>query len=542
MPEGWRRSIEEEKGSHPSAETDGAGHAGGVARDPKTQVPSSDPFLIEDYRQVYDGVALPVLIIDPVSWLVLAVNDAALKQYGYEREEFVGLPVLEVRPPEGRAEAERIMSEIPHGFWKTVAVRHCRKDGSVFAADVWSRDTVVDGRPVRIATISEVTERVQLQQELQQAQKMEVVGRLAGGIAHDFNNALSAILGGSELLMDQLRDDPEARVDLETIQQAARRAALLTRYLLAFSRQQTLRVEVCSLAAVAEHSVALLERVLEDHIEVRTRIDPESWPVRVDAVQLEQVIINLAVNAQDAMPGGGTLLLATDNVSVSPKKAREAPSVAPGDYAVLTVQDTGIGMDEITRARIFEPFFTTKPPPEGTGLGLSMAYGIVRQSGGFITVDSAPGAGTTFRILLPRAGQAPSEATPLVEGALPGNRRVLVVDGDDAVRQSTGRVLEGLGCRVISTATAEAALAAVKASEETPELLVAALSLPGMAGRELADRLQSSHPELTVLFLSGYALEGDQNLKTLEDGRALLRKPFSVESLSEAVGRLLAAS
>jgi len=227
---------------------------------------------------------------------------------------------------------------------------------------------------------------------------------------------------------------------------------------------------------------------------------------------------------------------------VSAQEAREDPSLSPGDYAELTVHDTGTGMDEITRARVFEPFFTTKPPPEGTGLGLSMAYGIVRQSGGFITVDSAPGAGTTFRILLPRAGRAPSQATALIEGALPGDRRVLVVDGDDAVRQSTCRVLEGLGCTVTSTATAEAALAAVEGSERTPELLVAALSLPGMAGRELADRLHSSHPQLTVLFLSGYALEGDQSLRTLEDGRVLLRKPFSVESLSEAVRQLLATS
>jgi two-component system, cell cycle sensor histidine kinase and response regulator CckA len=522
---------------------DAGAHAGGGVQDLELPVtPPSDPFPIQDYREVYDGVALPVLVVDPRSWRILAVNDAALKQYGYEREEFVGLPVLEVRPPEGRAEAARVMSEIPHGFWKTTAVRHSRKDGSVFMADVWSRDTEVDGRPVRIATIHEVTERVQLQQELQQAQKMEVLGRLAGGVAHDFNNALAAIIGGSDLLMDQLRDDPEARIDLEAIQRAAHRAALLTRHLLAFSRQQTLRVEVCLLAEVVERSVGLLNRVLEDHIELRTRIDPGSWPVRVDAIQLEQVIMNLAVNAQDAMPGGGTLILATRNVVVSREEAQESPSVPAGDYAELTVRDSGIGMDEITRSRVFEPFFTTKPPPEGTGLGLSMVYGIVRQCGGFITVDSAPGEGTTFRILLPRAGRTPAADPPIDEDSLPGKRRVLVVDGDDGVRQSTCRVLQGLGCTVISTASAEAALAALEGSEGTPDLLVAALNLPGMAGRELADRLQSSHPGLAVLFLSGYALEGEEHLRILEGGRALLQKPYSVELLSEAVRRVLAVS
>ena len=504
---------------------------------------ASDPFVIDDYRQVYDGVALPVLIIDHASWVILAVNDAALKQYGYEREEFVGLSALEVRPPEGRAEAIRVMSEMPHGFWKATAVRHCRKDGSLFTADVWSRDTVVDARPVRIATIHEVTERVQIQWELQQAQKMEVVGQLAAGVAHDFNNALTVILGGSELLMEQFRDDPDAKADLEVIQRAAHRAAVLTRHLLAFSRKQVMRVEVCSLAEVVERSVDLLERVLTDHIEIQSRIDPDSWPVRVDAIQLEHVIMNLAVNAQDAMPGGGALVLAAENVSVSPEDARKDPTIPPGDYAALTVSDTGTGMDEITRARVFEPFFTTKPAPQGTGLGLSMVYGIVRQSGGFITVDSDPGAGATFRILLPRTTLTPAEATPIHEHVpAGGGPKVLVVDDDDEVRRPTCRVLEVLGWTVVSTASAEEALAAFEGSEETPDLLVTALSLPGMDGMALADRLQSSDPGLGVLFLSSYAVEGNESLRSFTGGRGLLQKPFSVESLSVAVRRVLAAS
>ncbi len=503
---------------------------------------NSDLLAINDYRQVYEAVALPVLIIDHQSWRILAVNEAALRQYGYEREEFVGLPVLEVRPPEGREEARKVMSELPHGFWKTTAVRHCRKNGSVFSADVWSRDTVVDGRPVRIATIHEVTERLQIQRELQQAQKMEVVGRLAGGVAHDFNNALTAIIAGSHLLLEQFGNDPDARADLEAILKSANRAALLTQHLLAFSRQQVMRDEVCPLAEVVERSVALLKRVLEGHIELRTRIDPDSWPVRVDSIQLEQVIMNMAVNAQDAMPGGGTLVLTTENISVSPRDASKDPAVLPGDYAVLTVSDTGTGMDEITRARVFEPFFTTKPPPEGTGLGLSMAYGIVRQSGGFITVESEQGAGTTFRILLPRAGRTLAEATSIDEREVPGGRTVLVVDSDDEVRRSICRVLEGLGYTLVSTASAEEALTTLGGSEEAPDLLVTALSLPGMGGRDLADRLQASVPGLGVLFLSGYALEGDDDLKDVAGGRQLLQKPFSVESLIEAVRKALADS
>jgi PAS domain S-box-containing protein len=502
----------------------------------------SDRFVIEDYRQVYEAVALPVLIIDHASWRILAVNEAALNQYGYEREEFVGLPVLEVRPPEGREEARQVMSELPHGFWKTTAVRHCRKDGSLFTADVWSRDTIVDGRPVRIATIHEVTERVQLQRELQQAQKMEVVGRLAGGIAHDFNNALTAIITGSHLLLEQFGNDPDAREDIEAILESADRAALLTRHLLAFSRQQIMRIETHSLSEVVERSAGLLERVLEGHIELRTRIDPGTWPVRLDAIQFEQVIINMAVNAQDAMPGGGTLVLASENIPVSPQDALKDPAVPAGDYAVVTVSDTGTGMDEITRARVFEPFFTTKPPPEGTGLGLSMAYGIVRQSGGFITVDSDPGAGTIFRIFLPRVGGTSAEASSIPEAAPPGDRTIMVVDGDDGVRRSTRRVLEGLGHTVVSTASAEEALTTLETSEAIPDLLVTALSLPGMGGGELADRLQASAPGLVVLFLSGYALEGDDDLTAVAGGRRLLQKPFSVESLIDAVRQVLADS
>jgi PAS domain S-box-containing protein len=498
-------------------------------------------FVIEDYRQVYEAVALPVLIIDHESWVILAVNDAALRQYGYTREEFVGMSVLEVRPPEGQAEARKVMSELPHGFWKATAVQHRRKDGSRFTADVWSRDTVVDGRPVRIATIHEVTERVQLQRELQQAQKMEVVGRLAGGVAHDFNNALTAIISGSHLLLGQYGHDPEARADLEAILTSADRAALLTRHLLAFSRQQVMRSEVFPLAAVVERCVELLERVLEPHVELRSRNDPESWSVQIDAIQFEQVIVNMAVNAQDAMPDGGTLILDTANLSVSPEDALRDPTVPAGDYAVLSIRDSGVGMDEITRARVFEPFFTTKPPPEGTGLGLSMAYGIVRQSGGFITVESAPGAGTTFRIYLPRVSEDSADM-PVTLAEMPtGGRTALIVDSDIEVRRSTGRVLTGLGYKPCYATSGEEALRMLDDATTAPDLLVTALNLSGMDGRHLADRLQESVPALGVLFLSGYAMEGDDDLRDLTGGRRLLKKPFSVESLIEAVRQVVSA-
>lgn len=252
--------------------------------------------------------------------------------------------------------------------------------------------------------------------------------------------------------------------------------------------------------------------------------------------------MNLAVNAQDAMPGGGRLVLATENLSVSLEEARQDPAVPQGDYAQLTVRDTGIGMDESVRDRVFEPFFTTKPPPEGTGLGLSMVYGIIRQSHGFISVDSTLGEGTTFRILLPKAEPIPPETEPGRSGELSEGCRVLVVESDDGVRWSTSRALEGLGYTVASAASAEEALATLEGATRTPDLLVAALSLPGMNGRELADRFQSNDPGRGVLFLSGYAVEGDDDLDDMQSGRGLIRKPYSLGSLTAAVRRLLAES
>ena len=492
------------------------------------------------YREIYEAVALPVLMFDAETWRILDVNQAAVNQYGYSRDEFVGLSVLDVRPPDGRTEARRVLAAMPHGNWKATAVRHQRKDGTVFRVDVWSTDTVIDGRAVRISTISDVTERVQLQHELQQAQKMEAVGRLAGGIAHDFNNVLTSIIGGAELLKEHVRGDDGGLGEVAAIRRAADRAASLTRQLLAFSRQQVMTVEVVPLNDVVARTEALLRHVIGEHIELSTRLDPDTWAVRVDASQLEQVLMNLAVNARDAMPGGGSLVLATRNVSLASGETPVGLSVPAGDYAELTVRDTGTGMDAITRARVFEPFFTTKPAPEGTGLGLSMAYGIIRQSNGFITVDSVVGDGTTFRILLPRAGRAKPLAAPVVVPPPEGHRpTVLVVEDEDAVRRITCRVLERLGYTVLSAANGEEALTLVDASRPALHLLVSDLIMPHMSGRELVAQMLGAYPELRVLFVSGYSDEAVGHLGILERGMAFLQKPFSIESLGEAVRRVL---
>jgi PAS domain S-box-containing protein len=502
--------------------------------------PTPTPFS-DRYREIYEAVALPVLLIDSESWRIAGVNEAAMRQYGYTRDEFVGLPVLEVRPPDGQDDARRVLAEAPHGFWKATAVEHQRKDGSIFRADVWSRDTVIDGHSFRVSTISDVTERVQLQHELQQAQKMEAVGRLAGGIAHDFNNVLTSIIGGAELLLEYVQGDGDAVAEVAAIRQAADRAASLTRQLLAFSRQQVMSVEVVPLNDVVRRTDAMLRHMIGEHIEIRTDCERTAWPVRVDPSQLEQVIMNLAINAGDAMPGGGVLELSTRNAALPQGATPAGLTIPAGEYAELTVRDTGIGMDAITQSRVFEPFFTTKPAPLGTGLGLSMAYGIIRQSNGFITVDSVVGEGTTFRILLPRAGRgAPTPGDAAAAPSTPDQRTVFVVEDEDAVRRITCRVLERLGYAVLSAANGEEALALVARSRPVLHLLVTDLIMPHMSGRDLATQLTAGYPELRVLFVSGYTDEAVGNLGMLERGMAFLQKPFSLESLGDAVHKVLA--
>jgi PAS domain S-box-containing protein len=499
-----------------------------------------DVLALDRYRQIYEAVALPVLLIDAESWKIVAVNEAAVELYGYTREEFVGLSVLVVRPPDGQAEARRVLAEAPHGYWKASAVRHARKDGSEFRADVWSRDTFIDGRPVRVSTISDVTERVRLQHELQQAQKMEAVGRLAGGIAHDFNNALTSIIGGAELLAESVRGNEAALTDIQEIRRAADRAASLTRQLLAFSRQQVMRVELLSLNALVRKAEGLLRHIIGEHIALRTELDPAEWQVRADASQLEQVIMNLAVNARDAMPGGGELVVSTRRTAFTEETAVHGAVIPAGEYAELIVRDTGTGMDDLTRSRVFEPFFTTKPAPEGTGLGLSMAYGIIRQSNGYITVESAVGEGAAFHILLPRAGpaaaEAPVHAAPAESGTAP---TVLVVEDEDAVRRITCRVLERLGYRVLAAANGEEALALLEAERPVLDLLLTDLIMPRMSGRELASELVQAQPKLRVLFVSGYTDEAVGHLGMLEEGMGFLQKPFSLESLGEAVRKVM---
>jgi nitrogen-specific signal transduction histidine kinase/ActR/RegA family two-component response regulator len=390
-----------------------------------------------------------------------------------------------------------------------------------------------------VGTVLDVTERQRLEQQLRQAQKMEAVGRLAGGVAHDFNNLLTAILGSADLLLGRLPLDHPERVEAEEIRKAAMWAADLTRQLLAFSRQQVLDPHVFDLSAVVANMDKMLRRLAPADITLRTRLAPDLGAVRADPGQIEQVIMNLAVNACDAMPGGGTLTIETANVELG---TGHAP-VHPGRYVVLTVSDTGMGMSATTQAHVFEPFFTTKERGKGTGLGLSTVYGIVKQSEGYVVLESEPGRGTTFRVYLP-AVDAPVEAVaagPARTESLRGEETVLVVEDQEPVRRLACKVLEREGYSVLAAADGPEALRVAAHHAGTIHILVTDVVMPGMSGREVEQRLAAERPEMRVLYLSGYADASIVRDGVLEPGLAFLQKPFTPETLARRVREVLNA-
>jgi len=396
-----------------------------------------------------------------------------------------------------------------------------------------------------VGTLVDVTVRKDLEAQLTQAQKMEAVGRLAGGVAHDFNNLTTAILGYSELMLRRLDPDDPLRRHVAEVTRAAERAAALTRQLLAFSRKQLLQPKVLDVAEVLEHSRGLLERLIGEDVELVTRGEPGVGRVRADPVQLDQVILNLAVNARDAMPRGGRLVLEASNADLDEDYAHEHVTVRPGRYVMLAVSDTGHGMDKETQQRIFEPFFTTKEMGKGTGLGLSTVYGIVQQSGGYVWVYSEVGRGTTFKIYLPRvedeADRPPPVAEPPAARAITSGL-VLLVEDEASVRELLRELLETAGYSVLEASRPGEALRIAQARAEPIQLLITDVVMPEMTGPELARRLAEMRPGLRMLFLSGYT-EGvvvDKGL--LGEGAHFLQKPFTGEVLEAKVREVLDAA
>ena len=469
--------------------------------------------------------------------IVREANRGFAQIFGYSAEEVVGMPVEAFVAPESRSAVRQRIQANEEGAFETIGLR---KDGRKVDLETVAKMYMHGGRGLRLTAVRDVTERRQLEDQFRQAQKMEAVGRLAGGVAHDFNNLLTVITSYSQLLLDDLGAEDARRADLQEIQKAAAGAATLTRQLLAFSRQQVLEPRVLDLNTVVAAAGKMLQRLIGEDVDLVTVLAPDLGAVKVDPGQVEQVVMNLAVNARDAMPEGGKLTIATANAELESTHTQEHSVVGAGAYVLLSVSDTGIGMDDRTRARIFEPFFTTKEKGKGTGLGLATVYGIVKQSGGFIWVYSEPGHGTTFKIYLPRVTEAPLDL-PLRRSpeVVRGTETILLAEDSAGVRAVAREVLQRNGYSVIQASDGRAALELAATHSGTIHLLVTDVIMPEMSGRQLADRLREVRSELKVLFVSGYTDDAIIRHGILEPGIAFLQKPFTPESLARKVRAVL---
>jgi signal transduction histidine kinase/ActR/RegA family two-component response regulator len=391
-----------------------------------------------------------------------------------------------------------------------------------------------------IGVAQDVTEQRRVEQQLIQSQRMEAIGNLAGGIAHDFNNLLTAIIGYLSFVQRRLPADAPVRDDLTEVERAARRAAALTSQLLSYARRQMVVPSSVDLNATVAGLAPMVRRLVGEDIEVDTELGETLGTVRVDPGQLEQVLLNLVANARDAMPSGGSLRLTTRDVTLTRAAARSIAEARPGEYVALDVEDSGTGMTPEVRARIFEPFFTTKPPGAGTGLGLAMCYGIVRQAEGLILVESEPGRGTRFSVLLPREGAgADAETAAPVAGIAPGRGTVLLVEDDPTVRIVTGRMLRELGYTVLEAGSASEARNVATTADGRIDLLLTDVVMPGGSGRELAEALTLARPELPVVFMSGYTADVVLRQGVVQDKVAFLSKPFTADALAAALRHAL---
>jgi len=390
---------------------------------------------------------------------------------------------------------------------------------------------------------TDITERVQLQEQVRSMQQLEAIGRLAGGIAHDFNNLMNIVLGHAELLSAESGLTERGKEGLVQIRRAGERAAALTRQLLAFGRKQVLQPKVLNLNEIVADVQKMLSRVIGEDIELATRLHPSLAPVKADPVQMEQVLMNLAVNARDAMPHGGTLLMETNNVQLDEVDARRHPGSPAGPCVMLTVSDTGHGMGAETLEHVFEPFFTTKEPGKGTGMGLATVYGIVTQSGGNILVSSTPGEGTTFQVYLPAETTLPeAHVEEPVDEVAGGTETILVVEDEPTLREIARIFLEGYGYRVLEAVDVHEALQIAKTLADPIHLLLTDVIMPGMSGRQLASQILTARPEMKIVYMSGYTDDMLAHHEILEPEVRLLQKPFDKLQLARKIRSALDGS
>jgi two-component system, cell cycle sensor histidine kinase and response regulator CckA len=506
------------------------------------------------YRLLFEVMPLPTWVYDVETFRFLAVNPAAVAHYGYTMEQFLGMTILDIRPKEDIERARLQVLARRRGYeaqdrgW---GYRHRKADGTVINVEITSHAFDFDGRPARVVVAHDVTDQHRLrlrerevEAQLLQAQKMEAVGRLAGGVAHDFNNLLSVVLNAASALEAELPAASELRDDVGDIRQAVERGAALTRQLLAFGRKEVHAPAQVDLHDVVTNVERLLARALGGGARLEVRRGAPSATALADPSQLEQVLVNLVINARDAMPHGGTVTITSGSVELAPADA-ESLGVAPGRYSSIEVADTGVGMDEATRAHAFEPFFTTKDPHRGTGLGLATVYGIARQSAGAVRLVSEPGVGTRVTVLLPAGADtgAVSEAPPRREdsattGAVRRAGTVLLVEDEPVVRAQARRLLERCGFAVIEAADGREGERQFDAHRTALDAIVTDVVMPEMGGVEMVSRLRMRAPSVPVVFVSGFTAE-DRDLP-LDRRTVFVAKPYTMALLCGAIAAVMA--
>jgi PAS domain S-box-containing protein len=516
----------------------------------------------QNYLRLFEGSPLPTLFFDKTNGRFLEANGAAADAFGYSRQELTELAIADLYAPrdaEDEAEVAAAKARTSNVRFGPIAVR--KKDGTLIRVLVTTYEVLYGGRPARVSMIEDVTEREKLERQLNQSQRLESLGQLAGGVAHDFNNLLGVIVNfalfAKEKVLASGNGSPSpglqlAVKDIDRVVRAGESAARLTHQLLAFARREVIRPQALEVNSVVAELEPLVSRTLGEHIEFITSPGKDLWPALMDPGQLEQVLTNLLVNARDAMPQGGKVIIDCENVNVDDAYAAGRPGLKPGRYVRIRVTDTGTGMDAATLQRVFEPFFTTKPKGHGTGLGLATVYGIVNQAGGDVSIYSELGVGTRAHVLLPASDEvtklvpAPDESSKRHQAAMTPPRgrtsaTLLVVEDAEDLREITELILTRNGYHVITASNGRAALDVVKNYAAKIDLLLTDVVMPHMQGPELAKRVLALHPEIRVLYMSGYAqpMLGDSGI--LEEGILLIEKPFTEPVLLAKVEQALHA-
>jgi PAS domain S-box-containing protein len=497
------------------------------------------------YRQLFHRNPQPMWVYDLETLAFLDVNEAAVRGYGYSREEFLAMTIKEIRPPEDVPDLIADVLRAKQGFRNSGIWRHLRKDGGVISVEITMHRFDFGGKDAELVLSHDVTARVRADQEkealeaqLRQAQKMEAIGTLAGGIAHDFNNILTAIVGYATLLKMKLGEDSHY---VERILAASERAATLTRSLLAYSRKQVSKPRPIDLSKTVHGVAALLRGLIPESIELEVALAEGELTVMADPGQIDQVLMNLATNARDAMPEGGRLRIASERMELGPEFAKAHGYGKPGSYAALTVSDTGCGMERATCERIFEPFFTTKEVGKGTGLGLSMAYGIVKQHSGYINVDSVPGNGTTFTIYLPITDQAAVPIQPVAPFlTIKGRETILLIEDDPEIRTPLKELLELEGYSVREAVDGEDGVRRFRQWQDAIQLVILDVVMPKKNGRAVYEEILKLRPGAKALFISGYTDEILTGKAALPADFTLISKPIRIHKLLEAMREVLA--